>query len=123
MADIKDAPQSDMGQVLYSLGQITGTLKAMHEGLTAQIGDIRKDIARIESAQGERMDRMENAFNDRMTAVEENVGRRIDSMGTRVTALEAEDKRLIEKTARLSALGGGLGGALAAGAVELIKRI
>ena len=59
----------------------------------------------------------------RIDNLETSVGKRIDGLGTRVSNLEAEDKRLIEKTAKLSALGGGVGGALAAAAVELIKRI
>ena len=64
-----------------------------------------------------------DSLGQRIENLEESVGKRIDGLGTRVTNLEAEDKRLIEKTAKLSALGGGVGGALAAAAVELIKRM
>ncbi|WP_292965955.1 hypothetical protein [Novosphingobium sp. UBA1939] len=113
---------ADMGQVMHSIGQLTGAVQAMHTGLTARIEDIRQDIQRIESAQIQRMNRMETTFTNRLADVETNVGKRIDSMGARVTALEAEDKRLIAKTARLGALGGGIGGALSAVAIELIKR-
>jgi uncharacterized protein YPO0396 len=121
MSDEHNKP-TDMGQVMHSIGQLTGAVQAMHTGLTSRIEDIRKDIHRIESAQIQRMDRMETSFNLRLTEVETNVGKRIDSMGNRVSALEAEDKKLIDKTARLGALGGGIGGALSAVAIELIKR-
>lgn len=111
------------GQVLLSLGKLTGAVEAMHTGLTARIDDIRNDIRRMESAHTQRMDKMEAHFSTRLAETEAAIGKRLDSMGSRVTALEAEDKKLIEKTARLGALGGGLGGALAAGLVEIIKRM
>ena len=119
--EIDHSAPADMGQVMHSIGMLTGAVQAMHTGLTARIEDIRKDIHRIEGAQSQRMDRMETAFNTRLGEVETNVSKRIDSMGARVTALEAEDKKLIEKTARLGAIGGGIGGALSAVAIELIK--
>jgi hypothetical protein len=65
---------------------------------------------------------MESTFTQQVEAVEDRLVKRLDGLGSRVTALEAEDKKLIEKTAKLSAVGGGVGGALAAVAVELIKR-
>ncbi|MDO8939412.1 MAG: hypothetical protein Q7U98_09640 [Methylicorpusculum sp.] len=98
--------------VAQALGQLTGELRVMHQSLTASIGVIRSDLRRIEDASNERMTQME----DRLTS-------RIDSMGGRITDLETEDKRLIEKVAKLSTLTGGVGGALAAAAVELIKRM
>ena len=113
----------DNSQVMHSLGQLTGAVQAMHTGLTARIDDIKSDIRRMEKAQSERMDRIEDSLGQRIENLEESVGKRIDGLGTRVTNLEAEDKRLIEKTAKLSALGGGVGGALAAAAVELLKRM
>lgn len=103
---------NDMTQVAQAIGQLSGELRVMHQSLTAAIEVIRDDLRRIEHSSNDRMDRMEN-----------NLNKRIDGMGTRVTALEAEDKRLIEKVAGLSALGGTVGGALAAAAVELIKRM
>lgn len=114
---------TDLGQLQHSIGMLTGAVNAMHTGLTARIEDIRKDIHRIETAQTERMNRMEENFASRLTETEAAIGKRLDSMGTRVSLLEAEDKKLIDKTARLSALGGGVGGALSAVAIELIKRI
>ncbi|ALF87417.1 MULTISPECIES: hypothetical protein [Ralstonia solanacearum species complex] len=114
---------ADNAQVMHSIGQLTGAVQAMHQGLTARIEDIRADVRRMEAAQGERMDRIEDSLGKRIDALEASVAKRIDSLGTRVTALEQEDKRQIEKTAKLSALGGGVGGALATVAVELIKRM
>lgn len=114
---------TDTAQIMHSIGQLTGAVNALQQGLTARIEDIRTDIRRIEDAQNERMDRVETNLTSQIGQVREDVNKRIDGLGTRVTNLEAEDKRLIEKTAKLSALGGGVGGALAAAAVELIKRI
>jgi hypothetical protein len=110
-------------QIMHSIGKLTGAVEVMHQGLTARIDDIKADIRRLESAQGERMDRIETTLSGRIDHLEEGFGKRIDSLGSRVTNLETEDKRLIEKTAKLSAFGGGVGGALAAAAVELIKRL
>lgn len=114
---------TDHAQVMHSIGQLNGSVQAMHQGLTARIEDIKGDIRRLEQAQGERMTRIEENLGQRIDNLETSVGKRIDGLGTRVSNLEAEDKRLIEKTAKLSALGGGVGGALAAAAVELIKRL
>ena len=118
-----EGDRRDNSQIMHSIGQLTGAVQAMHQGLTARIEDIKADIRRMESAQSERMDRIEDSLGLRIDNLETSVGKRIDSLGTRVSNLEAEDKRLIEKTAKLSALGGGVGGALAAAAVELIKRM
>lgn len=115
--------QGDNNNIMHSIGQLTGAIQAMHQGLTARIEDIKADIRRMESAQSERMDRIENNFNQRLDHLEASASKSIESLGSRVSSLEAEDKRLIEKTAKLSAMGGGIGGALAAAAVELIKRI
>lgn len=114
---------ADTAQIMHSIGQLTGAVTALNQGLTARIEDIRQDIRRIENAQNERMDRVESNLVDQIGQVRDDVNKRIDGIGTRVTNLEAEDKRLIEKTAKLSALGGGVGGALAAAAVEVIKRL
>ena len=117
-----DGNRRDNSQIMHSIGQLTGAVQAMHQGLTARIDDIKSDIRRLEAAQSERMDRIEDSLGKRIDAVETNVGKRIDGIGARVTTLEAENKRLIEKTAKFSAFGGGVGGALVAAAVEIIKR-
>lgn len=114
---------ADNARIMHSLGELTGAVRAMHDGLTARIEDIRDDIKRVEASQAERMDRIEDGLSKRIDGLETSVGKRIDSLGTRVTNLEAEDKRLIERVAKLSAFGGGVGGALAAAAVELLKRL
>lgn len=116
-------PPVDLTQIAHSIGQLTGAVKAMHEGTTARIEDIRRDIARLEQASNDRISRTEQALSTQIREQDEKLDKRIDSIGTRVTNLEAEDKRLIEKTARLGALGGGVGGMLAAGVVELIKHL
>lgn len=110
-------------QLMHGMGQLAGAVTALQHGLTARIEDIRSDIRRIEEAQTERLNHVENNLSNQITQLREDVNKRIDGLGTRVSNLEAEDKRLIEKTAKLSAVGGGVGGALAAVAVELIKRI
>ena len=119
----KIQPSGDTAQIMHSLGQLTGAVHALQQGLTARIEDIRSDIRRIEDAQTERVDRLESNLAGQIGQLREDVNKRIDGLGTRVATLEAEDKRLIEKTAKLSAVGGGVGGALAAAAVELIKRM
>lgn len=121
-------------QVAEKLGELNGSVKAMHETLVARIDDIRQesnrrmddireDIRRLQESQNKRMDRIEQSVTEQVGQLREDMNKRIDGLGTRVTNLEAEDKRLIEKTAKLSAVGGGVGGALAAAAVELIKRL
>jgi len=113
----------DTAQIMHSLGQLTGAVSALQQGLTARIEDIRGDIRRIETTQSARLDRVEENLTGQIDQLREDVNKRIDGLGSRVSDLEAEDKRLIEKIAGLSALGGGIGGALAAGAVELLKRM
>lgn len=113
----------DNAHIMHSIGQLTGAVQAMHTGLTARIDDIKSDIRRLEAAQAERMDRIEDGLGKRIDGLEAGVSKRIDGLGTRVTALETEDKRMIEKVSKLSALGGGLGGAMAAAMVELLKRL
>lgn len=121
-------------QIMHGLGQLTGAVNSMNQGLTARIEDIRADIRRVENSQSVRMDRIETSLGQRIENVETNVGqrvndlseainKRIDGLGTRVTSLEAEDKKIIKDVATMSAMGGGIGGALVAAAVELIKHI
>ncbi|MDR1349801.1 MAG: hypothetical protein LBJ59_03270 [Zoogloeaceae bacterium] len=118
-----DLDRRDNSQVMHSLGELTGAVQAMHQGLTARIEDIKSDIRRLEESQSQRMDKIENTLDHRIDGLQSTVMRHIEGLGERVTNLEAEDKRLIEKTARLSAVGGGVGGALAAATVELLKRL
>src|SRR3989338_2831005 len=118
-------------QIMHSIGQLTGSVEAMHTGLTARIEDIRKDIDRLDKASNARMDRIEDnltkqiadqgkSINKRIDGLEGSVNEKFKGLGTRVTALEQEDKKMIEKVAKLSAVGGGVGGALAAALVEIV---
>lgn len=127
---IDEGERRDNSQIMHSIGQLTGAVQAMHTGLTARIDDIKADIRRLEQAQSERMDRIEDGLGKRIDDVKDVLGKRIDdvqtgvntqlsTLGDRVTSLEVEDKKLIEKTA----LSGGLAGTLAAGAIELIKHL
>lgn len=113
----------DTAQVMHSIGQLTGAVKAMHEGTTARIEDIRNDIRRLENATQAQLQAVEQRLSKQIEDQGDQLNKRVDGLGHRVTSLENEDKRLIEKTAKLGALGGGVGGALAAGVVELIKHI
>ncbi len=121
-------------QIMHSIGQLTGTVQAMHQGMTARLEDMRHDIRRIEQTSKEQMNRVEDnlakqineqgeVMNKRIEGLEKSVGEKITGLGTRVTALENEDKKIIEKVAKLSAVGGGVGGALAAAVVEIVKHI
>ncbi len=121
-------------QIMHSIGQLTGTVQAMHQGMTARLEDMRADIRRIDLASNDRMNRIEDnlakqiagqgvVMNTRIDGLEKTVGDRLIGLSTRVTSLETEDKKIIEKVARLSAIGGGIGGSLAAAIVEIIKHI
>ena len=46
--DIKQG--ADNAQIMHGLGQLTGAVNALQQGLTARIEDIRSDIRRIEEA-------------------------------------------------------------------------
>lgn len=122
-----------VNKIMQGIGELNGSVRVMQQGLTARIEDIRADIRRLDEASNNRMDRIETnltqqiatqgeVLNRRIDVLDKTVGDRISSLGTRVTSLENEDKKIIEKVARLSAIGGGVGGALAAVVVELIKR-
>jgi DNA anti-recombination protein RmuC len=134
MSDNKNTGDVSNAQIMHSIGQLTGTVQAMHQGMTARLEDMRHDIRRIEQTSKEQMNRVEDnlarriaeqgeEMNKRMDGLETSVGEKITGLGTRVTALENEDKKIIEKVAKLSAVGGGVGGALAAAVVEIVKHI
>lgn len=113
----------DMAQVLHGLGKLTGAVESMHQSMTLRMNEIRQDMQRMEQAQGDRMNRMEAHVSDQLTAVRQEFKDGMASMGSRVAKLEEEDKRTIAQVARLSAGGGGIGGALVVAAVELAKRV
>lgn len=113
----------DTAQIMHSLGQLTGAVSALQQGLTARIEDIRGDIRRIETTQSARLDRVETNLTGQIDQLRDDVSKRIDGLDARVNELESGEKSLIEKTAGLSAISGTIGGALTAAAVELIKRM
>lgn len=95
-------------ETLLLLGELHGGMKAIQDSLR-----------RLETAQ----DRAEANVTQQIGQLREDLNKRIDGIGTRVATLEQGEKALIEKTSRLSALGGGIGGILATAAVELMKRM
>jgi t-SNARE complex subunit (syntaxin) len=123
MANPTQFSPHETGAILHALGQLTGKVEAMHQATTARIEDIRADIKRLEQSTDARINRVESNLSDQMRDQSDQLSKRMDGLGTRVTSLEAEDKRLIEKVARVSALGGSVTGGLIAGAIELIKHI
>jgi SMC interacting uncharacterized protein involved in chromosome segregation len=118
-----DEAKGNNAQVMHSIGQLTGAVQSMNQALTTRIEDIRQDIKRIEVAQTERLNHVESNLSGQIGQLRDDVNKRIDSLGVRVTSLEAEDKRLIEKTAKTLAVGGSVGIAMSAAIVELIKRM
>ncbi|MDT4329798.1 hypothetical protein RPD76_07740 [Methylomonas sp. MV1] len=94
------------------LGHLTGEIRAMHQAVLASIEHLREDMRRIETSSNARIDRLEDKMSDRLDVVEGKIGE-----------LQSEDKRIIEKVAKIGALGGGAGGALVAGMVEVLKRM
>jgi hypothetical protein len=103
---------AELTSISQALGQLSGELRVMHQSLTSSITIIRDDLRRAE----------DNA-NTRISRLEDSITNRLDGMGNRISALESEDNRLNEKVARLSALGGGIGGIISAAAIELLKRM
>lgn len=132
MSDNKNTGDVSNAQIMHSIGQLTGTVQAMHEGMTARLKDMREDIRRIEQTTKDQMNRVEDnlshqitvqgqVLNKRIDDLDASVSEKVKGLSTRVTNLEAEDKKIIENVAKMSALGGGVGGALVTAAVELIK--
>jgi hypothetical protein len=107
-----DCKCADMNAISNALGQLGGEFRVMHQSLASNLTVIRDEIHRLEDRSNQRLEQLESRLNIRL-----------DNMGGRITALENEDKLMIEKVAKLSALGGGVGGALAAAAVEILKRM
>lgn len=114
---------SEVNVIMHGLGQLSGKVEAMHQATTARIEDIRADIKRLEAATNERINRVETNLADQIRNQGDQLGERLDGLGNRVTLLEDEDKRLIEKVAKVSALGGSVSGGLIAGAIELMKHL
>jgi len=114
---------ADNGQIMHSIGQLTGAIQSMHQGLTARIEDIKDDIRRLDNASNARMDRIEENMVRQIHEQGASTNKRLDGLGDRVSSLEKEDKIMIREIAKYSAMGGGASAALVAGVVELLKRI
>jgi len=121
-------------QIMHSIGLLTGTVQEMNKGMTDRLENMRRDIKRIEQASKDQVNRVEDnlsrqidsqgkVLNKRIDDLDASVSDKVKGLSTRVTNLEAEDKKIIENVAKMSALGGGIGGALVTAAVELIKHI
>lgn len=117
-------------QIMHALGQLAGSVSANHQGVTARVEDIRRDIVRIETATREQINRMEDsvskqitaqgvAFEQRIGGLEKSLGDKVSSLSSRVTDLEKSEKTMLHKIGYVS----GAAGVLVAGAVELLKHI
>lgn len=104
--------QNNEAALAQQIGHLTGEIRAMHAAVLASIEHLREDMRRVETSSNARIDRLEDKMTDRLDAVETKIGE-----------LQSEDKRIIEKVAKIGALGGGAGGALVAGMVEILKRM
>ena len=124
----------DLAQVMHGLGELTGAVKAMDQNTNSRLDEIRKDMGtrfseirqdmhRMEQAQSDRMNRFEKHVGEQLSEVRKETRENMASMGKRIALLEEEDKRTIANVAKLSAGGGGIGGALVVAAVELAKRV
>lgn len=125
MSDPTERPLAleQSGAILHALGRLSGEVHSMHQSNTKRFDDLKADIARLERSTGERITRVEQAFAQQLRDQGDRIGENVKSLGTRVTNLEGEDKRLIEKVARVSAVGGGISGGLITGVVELLKHL
>jgi hypothetical protein len=117
-------------QIMHALGQLAGSVSANHQGVTARVEDIRRDIVRIETATREQINRMEDsvskqitaqgvAFEQRIGGLEKSLGDKVSSLSSRVTDLEKSEKNMLYKIGYVS----GAAGVLVAGTVELLKHL
>lgn len=104
--------QNNDANLAQNIGHLTGEIRVMHQSIMSSIEHLREDMRRIETSSNSRIDRLEDKMDDRLDAVETKIGE-----------LQSEDKRIIEKVAKIGALGGGAGGALVAGMIEVLKRM
>jgi|CXWL01.1.fsa_nt_gi tetrahydromethanopterin S-methyltransferase subunit G len=110
-------------QIMHSIGQLSGSVQAMHQGMTARIEDIRADIRRMEQSTNERIVRVEDHLSTQIKTQGEHLNKRVDDVDKRVLELEKEDKQLIAKVSKIGVLGGGISGALTAAITEIIKHL
>lgn len=117
---------TESAQILQAIGRVSGQMEMLigqHREQARSIESIRAEIRDQEARFRETVAQTEQRLSEKIDASLEPVNKRIDGLSTRVTALEQEDKRLIEKVAKVSAVGGTISGGLIAGMVELAKHL
>ena len=117
---------TESAQILQAIGRLSGQMEmivGLHREQTRSIDAIRNEIREQETRFRDTVAQTEQRLSEKIDASLEPVNKRIDGLSSRVTALEQEDKRLIEKVAKVSAVGGSISGGLIAGALELIKHL
>jgi len=115
---------TESAQILQAIGRVSGQMEMLigqHREQARSIESIRAEIRDQEARFRETVAQTEQRLSEKIDASLEPVNKRIDGLSNRVTALEQEDKRLIEKVAKVSAVGGTISGGLIAGMVELAK--
>ena len=125
MSDNKIHP-TESAQILQAIGRVSGQMEMLigqHREQARSIESIRAEIREQETRFRDTVAQTEQRLSEKIDASLEPVNKRIDGLTTRVSSLEQEDKRLIEKVARVSAVGGSISGGLIAGAIEIIKHI
>jgi chromosome segregation ATPase len=117
---------TESAQILQAIGRVSGQMEMLigqHREQARSIEGIRAEIRDQETRFRETVAQTEQRLSEKIDASLEPVNKRIDGLANRVGELEKEDKRLIEKVAKVSAVGGTISGGLIAGAIELIKHI
>ena len=117
---------TESAQILQAIGRVSGQMEMLigqHREQARSIESIRAEIRAQETRFRDTVVQTEQRLSEKIDPSLEPVNKRIDGLTTRVSSLEQEDKRLIEKVARVSAVGGSISGGLIAGAIELVKHL
>lgn len=117
---------TESAQILQAIGRVSGQMEMLigqHREQARSIEGIRAEIREQETRFRDTVAQTEQRLSEKIDASLEPVNKRIDGLANRVGELEKEDKRLIEKVAKVSAVGGTISGGLIAGAIELIKHL
>lgn len=117
---------TESAQILQAIGKVSGQMEMLigqHREQARSIEGIRAEIREQETRFRQALQQTEQRVGERIDAAIEPINKRIDGLTTRVSSLEQEDKRLIEKVAKVSAVGGSISGGIIAGAIELLKHV
>lgn len=117
---------TESAQILQAIGRVSGQMEMLigqHREQARSIEGIRAEIREQETRFRETVAQTEQRLSEKIDASLEPVNKRIDGLANRVGELEKEDKRLIEKVAKVSAVGGTISGGLIAGAIEVVKHL